>query len=54
MKKILGTLCLILGVSFYVKPDIVTNNIHTIFGTIYILLGNLFLNTADKQNRWRK
>jgi len=50
MKYILGIICAFMGVCFYIKPDLFIENINVIFGTIFILLGNLFFN-YKKENR---
>ena len=44
MKYILGVICIAIGISFYIKPDLLAENINIIFGVIFILLGNLFFN----------
>lgn len=44
MKYILGIICVIMGVCFYIKPDLCVENTNVIFGMIFILLGNLFFN----------
>lgn len=44
MKYILAIICLILGICFYLKVDFMINNTNVIFGTIFILLSNLFFN----------
>lgn len=51
MKYILGIICLIVGIMFYVKPEAFTDNINCIYGCIFILLGNLFFNKKDDRER---
>ena len=44
MKYILAILCFIVSICFNIKPDFMSYDVNVIFGLIFMLLGNLFLN----------
>jgi len=47
MKYLLGTMCFIVAIVWYVKPEAFTDDINVVFGCIFIMLGNLFINKKD-------